>query len=90
MAVLFVILIGSVGVYVTWVGGTSLVGAGASSMVGMIEPVAGAMLASGLLGQNLAATQALGVAIAVAGIVVVERARVRASRATEFDSLNEF
>ena len=90
VAVLFVILIGSVGVYVTWVGGTSLVGAGASSMVGMIEPVAGAMLAYGLLGQNLAATQALGVAIAVAGIVVVERARVRASRATEFDSLNEF
>jgi drug/metabolite transporter (DMT)-like permease len=90
VAVLFVILIGSVGVYVTWVGGTALVGAGASSMVGMIEPVAGAILAYVLLGQNLAPTQAIGVAIAVAGIIVVERARVRASRATEFDSLNEF
>ena len=90
VAVLFVILIGSVGVYVTWVGGTSLVGAGASSMVGMVEPVAGALLAYGLLGQALAPTQALGVAIAVAGIVVVERARVRSARATEFDSLNEF
>ena len=90
VAVLFVILIGSVAVYVTWVGGTSLVGAGASSMVGMIEPVAGALLAYGLLGQQLAATQAIGVAIAVAGIIVVERARVRAARATEFDSLNEF
>jgi drug/metabolite transporter (DMT)-like permease len=90
VAVLFVILIGSVGVYVTWVGGTSLVGAGASSMVGMVEPVAGALLAYGLLGQALAPTQALGVAIAVAGIVVVERARVRTARATEFDSLNEF
>ena len=90
VAVLFVILIGSVGVYVTWVGGTSLVGAGASSMVGMVEPVAAALLAYGLLGQALAPTQALGVAIAVAGIVVVERARVRSARATEFDSLNEF
>jgi drug/metabolite transporter (DMT)-like permease len=90
VAVLFVILIGSVGVYVTWVGGTSLVGAGASSMVGMVEPVAGALLAYGLLGQARAPTQALGVAIAVAGIVVVERARVRTARATEFDSLNEF
>jgi drug/metabolite transporter (DMT)-like permease len=90
VAVLFVILIGSVGVYVTWVGGTSLVGAGASSMVGMVEPVAGALLAYGLLGQALAPTQALGIAIAVAGIVVVERARVRSARATEFDSLNEF
>ena len=90
VAVLFVILIGSVGVYVTWVGGTSLVGAGASSMVGMVEPVAAALLAYGLLGQALAPTQALGIAIAVAGIVVVERARVRSARATEFDSLNEF
>lgn len=90
VAVLFVVVIGSVGVYVTWVGGTALVGAGASSMVGMIEPVAGAVLAWGLLGQQLAPTQAIGVAIAVAGIVVVERARVRSSRATEFDSLNEF
>ena len=90
VAVLFVVLIGSVGVYVTWVGGTALVGAGASSMVGMVEPVAGAVLAWGLLGQHLAPTQAIGVAIAVAGIIVVERARVRASRATEFDSLNEF
>jgi drug/metabolite transporter (DMT)-like permease len=59
-------------------------------MVGMIEPVAGAILAYVLLGQHLAPTQAIGVAIAVVGIIVVERARVRASRATEFDSLNEF
>jgi drug/metabolite transporter (DMT)-like permease len=56
----------------------------------MVEPVAGALLAYGLLGQALAPTLALGVAIAVAGIVVVERARVRTARATEFDSLNEF
>ena len=85
-AVAFVILIGSVGVYVTWVGGTSIVGAGASSMVGMIEPVLGAVLAWGLLGQSLAVQQALGVVVAVVGIVVVEHARVRMDRATERDA----
>ena len=90
VAVLFVILVGSVGVYATWVGGTALVGAGASSMVGMAEPVLGALFAWGLLGQHLAATQSIGIAIAVAGIIVVERARVRSARATEFDSLAEF
>jgi drug/metabolite transporter (DMT)-like permease len=90
VAVLFVILVGSIGVYATWVGGTALVGAGASSMVGMAEPVLGALFAWGLLGQHLAATQSIGIAIAVAGIIVVERARVRSARATEFDSLAEF
>ena len=86
VAVAFVILVGSVGVYVMWVGGTSLTGAGASSMVGMVEPVLGALLAWGLLGQDLAPGQVAGIAIAVAGIVVVERARVKASRATVFDA----
>ncbi|MGI9116365.1 MAG: EamA family transporter [Gaiellales bacterium] len=86
VAVVFVILIGSVGVYVTWVGGTSLTGAGASSMVGMVEPVLGAVLAWGLLGQHLVPTQVVGIAIAVGGIVVVERARVRAARATPRDA----
>ncbi|MBJ7334215.1 MAG: EamA family transporter, partial [Thermoleophilia bacterium] len=63
---------------------------GASSMVGMAEPVLGALFAWGLLGQHLATTQSIGIAIAVAGIIVVERARVRSARATEFDSLAEF
>ncbi len=83
VAVLVVILVGSVGVYVLWVGGTSLVGAGSSSMVGMVEPVVAAILAWGMLGQHLAPTQAIGVVIAVAGIVVVERARMRAARASD-------
>ena len=68
VAVLFVIVVGSIGVYATWVGGTALVGAGASSMVGMAEPVLGALFAWGLLGQHLAATQSIGIAIAVAGM----------------------
>ena len=78
-AVLFVVLIGSVGVYVCWVGGTSRIGAGASSVVGMTEPVLGGLIAWALLGQTLAPMQSLGIAITVAGIVVVEHARIRSA-----------
>jgi len=81
-AVAVVILVGSIAVYVTWVGGTSIVGAGASSMVGMAEPVVAAVLAWGLLGQSLSALQTLGIAITVGGVVVVEQARIRARRVT--------
>lgn len=77
VAVLVVIVIGSIGVYATWIGGTKLVGPGSSSMVGMIEPVLGAILAWSLLAQSLSALQALGIAITVGAIVVVERARNR-------------
>jgi drug/metabolite transporter (DMT)-like permease len=77
IAVLVVIVIGSIGVYATWIGGTKLVGPGSSSMVGMIEPVLGAILAWSLLAQSLSALQALGIAITVGAIVVVERARSR-------------
>ncbi len=85
VAIAFVVLIGSVGLYVTWVSGTSLVGAGASSMVGMAEPMLGAVFALGLLGQDLALTQIIGIGIAVVGILIVERARVRTGRATTLD-----
>lgn len=77
VAAAVVVLIGSVGVYAAWVGGTALVGAGASSMVGMIEPVLGAILAWTLLAQALSPLQALGIAVTVAAILVVERARIR-------------
>lgn len=76
-AVAVVILIGSVGVYAAWIGGTALVGAGSSSMVGMIEPVLGAILAWTLLAQALSPLQAIGIAITVGAILVVERARIR-------------
>jgi drug/metabolite transporter (DMT)-like permease len=80
VAVAVVVLVGSVGVYVTWVGGTSIVGAGASSMVGMAEPVLAAVFAWALLAQALSAPQALGIAITVGGVVVVEQARIRGRR----------
>lgn len=80
-AIVFMILIGSVGVFVTWIGGTSIVGAGASSVVGMAEPVLGAIVAWALLAQSLEPLQALGIVVTVLAIVVVEHARIRAGRA---------
>ena len=77
VAIALAIVFGSVGVFVTWVAGTSIVGAGASSVVGMTEPVLAAAVAWALLGQYLAALQILGIAISVAAILVVEVARLR-------------
>ncbi len=76
----FVIVVGSVGVYVCWVAGTGRVGAGAASVVGMGEPVLGAIFAWALLGQSLSNLQSLGIATTVGGIIVVEHARIRSSR----------
>ena len=78
--VAFVVVIGSVAVYACWVAGTSRVGAGAASVVGMAEPMLGAVFAWSLLGQSLTAVQSLGIATTVGGIVVVEHARIRSSR----------
>ena len=80
VAVAFAILIGSVGLFVTWVAGTSLVGAGASSVVGMAEPVLAAAVAWALLGQDLAWAQVVGIGVTVAAILVVELARIRTRR----------
>jgi drug/metabolite transporter (DMT)-like permease len=80
VAVAFAILIGSVGVFVTWVAGTSLVGAGASSVVGMAEPVLAAAVAWALLGQDLAWVQVIGIGVTVAAILVIELARIRTRR----------
>ena len=78
--VAIVVLIGSVAVYACWVAGTSRVGAGAASVVGMAEPMLGAVFAWSLLGQSLTALQSLGIATTVGGIVLVEHARIRSSR----------
>jgi len=75
--IVFVVVIGSVGVYASWVAGTSRVGAGAASVVGMAEPMLGAVLAWALLGQSLSALQSLGIATTIGGIIVVEHARIR-------------
>ncbi len=77
-AIAFMILVGSVGIFVTWIGGTSIIGAGASSVVGMAEPVLGAIVAWALLAQALAPLQAVGIMVTVLAIIVVEHARIRA------------
>ena len=79
-AVAFVVVIGTVAVYGTWVAGTSLIGAGAASVVGMTEPMLGAIFAWVLLAQSLTAIQSIGIATTAGGIIVVEQARVRRLR----------
>jgi len=79
-AVVFVVVIGTAAVYGTWVAGASLVGAGAASVVGMAEPMLGAIFAWALLAQSLTAIQSIGIATTAGGIVVVEHARVRSLR----------
>ena len=79
-AVVFVVVVGTVAVYGTWVAGASLVGAGAASVVGMAEPMLGAIFAWSLLAQSLTAVQSVGIAMTAGGIIVVEQARVRRLR----------
>ena len=83
--IVFVVVIGSVGVYASWVAGTSRVGAGAASVVGMAEPMLGGVLAWALLGQSLSALQSLGIATTIGGIIVVEHARVHTTHADIHD-----
>ena len=84
-AVTFIVLVGTVAVYATWIVGASLVGAGAASVVGMFEPVLGAAFAWALLAQSLSAVQSIGIMTTVGAIVVVERARLRSLR----DAVND-
>jgi len=80
IAVAFVVVVGTVAVYGTWIAGTSLVGAGAASVVGMTEPMLGAIFAWALLAQSLTVVQSIGIATTAGGIVVIEQARVRSRR----------
>jgi drug/metabolite transporter (DMT)-like permease len=74
--VVFMVIIGSAVVYTCFFAGTKRIGPGASSVVGMAEPVLGAVFAWLLLAQSLSLLQAIGIAAAIGGIVVVERARI--------------
>ena len=75
--VLFMVIVGSAVVYTCLFTGTRRIGPGASSMVGMTEPVLGAVFAWLLLAQSLSPAQSLGIAAAIGGIIVVERARAQ-------------
>jgi len=77
--VLFVVVIGSAVVYTCFFAGTKRIGPGASSVVGMIEPVLGAVLAWLLLAQSLTPLQTLGITAAIGGIIVVEQARMKST-----------
>lgn len=80
VAVAFVVVVGTVAVYAAWVAGTTLVGAGAASVVGMAEPMLGAIFAWALLAQSLTAVQIIGIVTTAGGIIVVEQARVQSLR----------
>jgi len=77
VAVAFTVLVGSVGVFVAWIAGTRIIGAGASSVVGMTEPVLAAAVAWALLAQDLAPLQVVGILVTKGAIAVVELARIR-------------
>jgi drug/metabolite transporter (DMT)-like permease len=79
-ALAFVVVIGTVAVYGTWIAGTSVIGAGAASVVGMAEPMLGAIFAWAFLAQSLTVVQSIGIATTAGGIIVVEQARVRGLR----------
>lgn len=73
----WVILVGAVLSFTTILAGTVRVGAGAASMLSMVEPVFVAFAAWVVLGQALTVVQGLGIVIAVLAVGVVEHARVR-------------
>lgn len=79
----WVVLIGSAVAFVIILAGTARVGAGTASMLGMTEPIVGALLAWAVLGQALTAPQVAGILVTVAAVGVVERARARSIRTVE-------
>ncbi|MGI9186475.1 MAG: hypothetical protein ACR2J9_02965, partial [Gaiellales bacterium] len=57
--------------------------AGAGRMAGMTEPIVAPLIAWFVLGQTLAPEQALGIALTIACVAVVERQRFKHTRASE-------
>lgn len=80
LPLVWIALLGSALPFAVVIAGTQRVGAGAASMIAMIEPVAGSLLAWVLLGQALAPLQVVGIAATVGGVAVVEQARIRLRR----------
>lgn len=76
----WIALLGSALPFAVVIAGTQRVGPGAASMIGMIEPVAGSLLAWLLLGQALTPLQILAIAATIGGVAVVEQARIRLRR----------
>jgi drug/metabolite transporter (DMT)-like permease len=81
--VLFAVVFGSIVPYALIIVGFTRIGAGAGSMAGMTEPIVAPLLAWFVLGQVLAPLQALGIAVTIGCVAVVEQQRFRHARANE-------
>jgi drug/metabolite transporter (DMT)-like permease len=75
--VLYVVVCGTALPYALLVAGSPRIGAGASSVTGMIEPVAASVLAWVLLNQVLEVVQIVGIVIGLLGVTVAEVWRTR-------------
>lgn len=73
----WVVVLGGALAFAVILAGSVRVGAGAASMLSMVEPVMGALLAWLVLAQALTPLQGLGIVIAVGAVGVVEHARAR-------------
>jgi drug/metabolite transporter (DMT)-like permease len=60
--------------------GVKLVGAGAASLLGVGEPLAGVLLAYAVLGESLSALQLLGGALIVGAVMLLSVQRLRSER----------
>ncbi|CAB4886067.1 unannotated protein [freshwater metagenome] len=83
-----IIVFGTVIPYTMLVSGSPRIGPGASSVTGMIEPVAASILAWVALDQRLTITQVLGVVVALAGVTVAELLRNRTPLSEHFGLLD--
>lgn len=81
--VVFAIVLGSIVPYACIISGFTRLGAGAGSMAGMTEPIVAPLLAWFALGQVLTPLQALGIAVTIACVAIVERQRFKRAGANE-------
>lgn len=82
-SLVWLMVLGSAVPFALVLAGAVRIGAGAASMIAMIEPIAGTLLAWAVLGQALTGWQLAGIGIAVGGVAVVEQARIRRIRTVE-------
>ena len=82
-ALLWIVILGATIPYVMLLWGAIRIGAGATSMLEMTQPVVGATIAWLVLGQQLSALQVTGIVVTVIAIGVVEQARMRLGHGQE-------
>ena len=83
-ALIELLVFGTVIPYTMLVAGSPRIGLGASSVTGMIEPVAASIVAWVALNQRLTVVQVFGVLVALGGVTVAELARNRTPRDEHF------